>query len=101
MCIIRRQDKSSNSSVVFWIAGQLPAVGFFKKMKAVLVLNVFDIQLLNRGGNFRLSNIREFVRRKFIFRASIAKSIDNLVGRERFLRAKKKRFDDASQIHVV
>ena len=65
------------------------------------MLNVFDLQLFNRAGNFRLSNIREFVRRKFVFRASIAKSIDNLFGRERFLCAEKKRFDNTSQIHVV
>src|SRR5438132_689566 len=82
-----RGEQSADPLRVLWIARQLPAVGFFHQLKSVLVLDVFDFQLLDRSGDFCLPYFCEVVRRKLILAASMMENIDNLFGRERFLRA--------------
>ena len=50
-----------------WVGDELPAFGFFSNCKSVLLLNVFDFQLLERCRNFRFSRACKLVRRKFVF----------------------------------
>src|SRR5260370_19552425 len=96
----RRREKSAHPLGVLRIARQLPTVGFFYKLKAMLVLNVFDLQLFNRSGDFCWSNFCKFVGRKFILAAGVMKNVDNLLYRKWFLRAEEERFDYFGERHT-
>ena len=45
--------KSCRTQRVIGIARQLPAFGFFDELKCARLLDVFDLQVLERGGHFR------------------------------------------------
>ena len=85
----RRRKKFAHPTGIFRIGRELPAFGFFDQLKSALLLDVFDFQLFERGGDFGLAHFREFVRRKFVTRAGARENIDNLFCGERFLRAEK------------
>ena len=69
-------------------------------MKCALLLEVFDLQLLERRGHRRFSSFRKFVRRELIFRAGVPERHDEFAWSKRFLRAEKERFNDLREVHM-
>src|SRR5450432_2473920 len=95
----RGREKLPHPAGKLRIAGQLPAFRFLKELKGALLLEVFDLQLLERRGHLRLGGFRELVRREFVFRPRAPECRDELARGERFLRAEKQRFDNKSEFH--
>jgi hypothetical protein len=67
-------------------------------LKGASLLDVLDLQLLERSGNFGFFDTGELVRPKFIILPASDRCGD-FTNRERFLRAEKKRFDNFRQCH--
>ena len=59
-----------------------------------MLFDVFDLQLLEGGGDFGGVCLCKFVRDKFIRIACSLDCTDQFFDRERFLRAKQESFDD-------
>jgi len=60
------RKKLSDPGRIHGIARKLPAFGFFDEAESAMLVNVFGLQPLNRGGNLRFVARCELVGRKFI-----------------------------------
>src|SRR5438477_1271309 len=94
-----RRKKLAHPRRKRWICCNLPAFGFFDNLQTAVLLDVFHFQLLERCGNFRFFDIREFIRRKVIFSARTFNSRGQFTRRERLLCAEEQSFNDSRKCH--
>ena len=67
------------------MADQLPPFGPFRQHKTTHLLQVFDLQLLEGAGNFRLLHLRKLIRHELVRFGSPGQGIAKFTRAERFM----------------